>query len=68
MSDWNSSVVIVPKPGLGNDVMLCADFRDLNDRTCVSFHQDFRTVPIRKDAKRFSTITGVLRPTCKPAQ
>ena len=32
-SEWNSSVVIVPKPGPGDDLRLCADFRDLNERT-----------------------------------
>ena len=32
MSGWNLSVVIVPKPIPGDDLQLCADFRDLNDR------------------------------------
>lgn len=30
-SDWSSAIVVVPKPGPGDDLRLCADLRDLND-------------------------------------
>ena len=32
MLDWNSLVVIARKPGPGDDLHLCANYRNLNNR------------------------------------
>ena len=39
-----------------------------NKTNPVSFHQELTTIPIGKDIKRFSTVTIVLSPICKPTQ
>ena len=31
MGPWQSAVVVVPKPGVGQDLRLCVDLRDVNN-------------------------------------
>ena len=43
LGDWQSSVVVAPKPGVGQDLRFCVDLRDLNV-LCKAIKFPFSTI------------------------